>query len=514
MKRLRAVLFLLCLAGIATTLSSCGKAGGEMAAELVVEREAAAALASRESGVLSAKAFPGEKAPVLPGRLGGEVRPALPGEHYPESRLILPESPSVRPGQFGLGSPQIPEQFLPPQLRGSIEIPGGGPRDVFGRPLYRGPGMYGPRDAFGRPLYGEPDLYGPRDVFGRPMYGSRVVIAGNVPVQTVPRAPTAAESRAALGKFARDLGQVEAMAGKKDWGNLGRLVHGDLQQAGLPAELRQSIAGVESEGRLLQQLTGLDEQLAAGKAPRLSEADLKNLPPSVGKAVDDLDRAVRLKAALGEEWPQNPDVARLQKDLATYAAVTRDETETARLARALADKAARSGDTRAARELLRDLERTGPAGPGSPGAGNSPSSGAFVGPVPEAPGGASAAPRQSAREGLPPLEEEVKATASQARQRATEQVRDQIEVTSHRLHLALHLIQDYRRRADQLSREKDGDGKNEPGADEKPEEAVARALKRPLTPQDRILLQGMQHKGMKTPAIVAKFRELEATADK
>jgi hypothetical protein len=92
-------------------------------------------------------------------------------------------------------------------------------------------------------------------------------------------------------------------------------------------------------------------------------------------------------------------------------------------------------------------------------------------------------------------------------------VSDDIEVSSHQLHLHLLRVQDYYRRAEQIAKEKEEDKTNAPAADEKPEEAVARVLKRPLTPTDRVLLQGMLAKGMKTPAIVAQFRQLEG-ADK
>jgi hypothetical protein len=268
-------------------------------------------------------------------------------------------------------------------------------------------------------------------------------------------------------------------------------------------------------------LTGIDVQFSAGQLPALSADELKALPPSLGKALEDLASVERLKAALGKKWPGKPDVARLERDLATYAPLG-GPSEAARLQQALAAKATREGYAEAAWKLLspdatlRDIVKEAP---GDGASNKPPSSENFAGAVPEPPSGTSAAPRQSATEGLPPFEEEVEAkveaTARQTRQRTKRQVGDETEVASHQLHVLLQQVADYRRRAEQLARENAEDKKkDEPPPDDKPEEAVARALNRRLTPQDRILLQGMLNKGMKTPAIVAQFREMEATADK
>jgi chemotaxis protein histidine kinase CheA len=290
------------------------------------------------------------------------------------------------------------------------------------------------------------------------------------PVRVAPRQPTPAETRDALRKFATDLKQIETLASKKDWGNLRQHVQWKFprqQQQRLPPDLRQALEGVQEQSQRLQTLTSLDQQLTADKTPSLSEADRNILSPDARKAVDELNN---LKGR------------------------------------------------------LRDLEKTPSAnGTEPPQGGKSSSPAPFDGVVPEAPGGAAAAPRQSAREGLPPIKEQVDAAAKKARQRAQEQVHDQIEVASSLLEHHLHLVGEFARRADQLSQEtdenrkkqqRDENRKKQRGLDENPDEAVAKALKRPLTPQDRILLQGMKNKGMNTAEIVAQFRDLETEQSK
>jgi predicted component of type VI protein secretion system len=369
--------------------------------------------------------------------------------------------------------------------------------------------LYGPRDVFGRPLGGFGDPYGPRDVFGRPIGRAGAIVIVEPP-RVVSRPPTPKETRAMYGKLADDFKQLGPIMEKKEYGTLSQHAQRLSAQYALPAEARQTIEGVSDQARRLQVLTNLDAQLAASKLPNLSPDQTQTLSPSVRKAVDEWAGVARLKEALSGKWSVKPDATQLKQDLATYTAVTRDGAEAMRLREALALKASREGYAETAQQLTRDIQKVTPPDSGT---GKPPSSDRPGMLVPEAPGGPSAAPRESPTEGLPPLEKKVEATAEDARQRATKQVSDEIEVVSHRLHLHLVRVEEFYRRAEQLAHEKDEDKKNAPAADDKPEEAVASALKRPLTPTDRVLLQGMLAKGMKTPAIVAQFRELEA-ADK
>jgi hypothetical protein len=333
--------------------------------------------------------------------------------------------------------------------------------------------------------------------------------------------PAQQESRARLDKLADNLEQTEVLASQKEWGSLRLHVQKNFGHVALQQDLRQVLDEVEVKGGRLQTLTELDELLATGKSPHLSEAELSTLPLPVRKELKDLDSLESLKRNLVQKWLHKPNPVEIEQELAIFSLTSRDANETARLRATLASKARNEGYSEVAEQLspagrVRDMETVPPrVDPTTPGAGQPSSPDHFAGVVPEAQGGAAAAPRQSAREGLPPLEEEVKTeekvetAVRQARQRSTRQVRDQIEVASHQLALHLHRVHEY---AQGVKRQSQGQENLKKG--EKPENAVARALKRPLTPQDRILLRGMLNKSMTTPQIVAQFCELEAAESK
>jgi hypothetical protein len=334
------------------------------------------------------------------------------------------------------------------------------------------------------------------------------------PAQPAPRAPTPAETRTFLGKLGGEFKQAHTLASSKKWDALAKHAQSKLLRLKLPAEARQTIEALPAEGRRLDALTKVEAQLAAGKSLHLSEAEVRTLPSPVKKAVDEVTSMERLQAALTGKWGQKPDVAQLEQDLAAFAAVTKDAALTARLQGALASRAARAGHPEVAQKLLppspkaRDITKVAPGE--NSGTGKQPPKSDFRGVTPEPPQGTHAAQKQSAREGLPPLKEKVAGAAKQARRRATATVRDQMDVASHHLHLYQHRLLQYSQNATRLSQEKDEDRKKEAGRPEKLDEMLARILKRKLTAQDRILLQGMLNKGMKRAEIAAQFRELEA----
>jgi hypothetical protein len=344
---------------------------------------------------------------------------------------------------------------------------------------------------------------------------------GPAPLAAAPGDLPSAEQRA-LGKLSDDLQVVDSLASKKEWGNLHQHIERAFpQQQRLPGELRAAIDGVEARGEQLRMLNGLDEQLASGKTPILSEVEEKSLPQPLREALGELSSLERLKADLSAKWVRKPDLSRLKSDLAIFAAATGDSAKGRQLQDALAAKAFHEDYTDEAEKLLpsgrslRDLEKSLPTeGIGGSAADKAPSANRFDGFAPEPPSGTAAGPRHSAKEGLPRLEEELKTDANKARQRARKLSRDQIEVASHQLSIHLHVIQDYGQRADQLSKKKDEDRKTPPGHAGNLESAIAKALKRPLTPQDRILLKGMQNRGMNPAQIVAQFRDLETAASK
>lgn len=431
---------------------------------------------------------------------------------------VVPPNPLVPPGGLAGGPTFTPNV---PRFPGPTTIPGPGvPYGPYG------PGMRGPRmpyddlvipgrtDPFGRRLPGTDPFAPPFARGGFPgASGPRILI---VP-EAAPRAATAAEARAALGKLARDLDEVHALATRKDWTTLGQRVRQELHRPDLPAELRLAVDALEPKGRQLEALTQLEAHVAAGKPIQLAALEAASLPAPARKAVEEAVCLERIQVSLTERWTRGADLARLEQDLTAFAVASRDAALTTRLRIDLARKAVLEGHPEAARKLLppghaadelalRDLRPAGPmehfVGPPAPPIRP-------FGLAPEAPPGTRAVPHESARAGLPPLREEVAAAAKQARQRAAEQVRDQIDVTSHHLHLNLHQIHHFSRNAERLAREKDEDRK--PGAgDGKPEEAVARILKRELTPTERILMQGMLSRGKQPAETAASLRELEA----
>jgi len=326
-----------------------------------------------------------------------------------------------------------------------------------------------------------------------------------------------AETRAAFNKLSGDLDAVQTLAQKKDWEGLGQHLQQKLPRSQFPGEVGKTLDLLDHDRKLILALSSLDEQLSRQKLLILADATLNDLPSPVRKAVAEAADLEGLETALAEKWPQQPDLGQLERRLATYAAGAKNPGEIESVRLALAKKADAEGYAETARKLLperkplRDLEKVPPVdGTSQSGVGKNPPS-EVAGVVPEAGQGVAAAPRQTAGEGLPPLER-VKEASKQARQRAADRVHDELEVASHHLHLHLHTIHDYSTRAKELAEGKDD--QNRPGSNEKPEAAVAKALGRPLTATDRLLLQGMQNRGMKTAEIVAKFRELEADGSK
>jgi hypothetical protein len=313
------------------------------------------------------------------------------------------------------------------------------------------------------------------------------------------------EKRQVYKVFSDNLKQAAVEAKRADWPSYARYVRTEIRDVSLelPAEMRQTIEAVPKQGRQLDVLKKLDAQLSGGKSLNLSRDEVSLLPSPITKAVEQVASLERLRQALTGTWHQAPNAIQLEQDLAAFAAATHEPSRVHQVRLALASRATQEGHGEVAQRLVRDLKPAvsqevpsahGTSKPASPlGAGAA---------IPESPSGASPAPKHGAREGLPPLEEEVASTAENSRRRAQEQVRDQISDCTYHLDLHVHRLLEFSQDAERQSQENDEDGNTE--------EMVARILKRKLTAQDRILLEGMLSKGMKRAEIAAKFRELEA----
>jgi hypothetical protein len=324
----------------------------------------------------------------------------------------------------------------------------------------------------------------------------------------------------ALNKLAEDLNEVDRLGAQKDWKGLENHIDRTLRPLNLSDELRKPINELAKTGRQLNQLKKLEVQFATDTIIHLAGPEAAELPPSLRQALADLEDIGALETLLTGSWQKAPDESVLQKGVKAFRRLSNDPALTMQLQGSLASRAEQAGHRELARRLLppgrpleefapvRDMKAVGSAQKVGTSGGGTGSAAPGLGPAPEAPPGMRSGPKEAAGAGLPSLEKEVRVKTNQARQRVRDLIREQVEGQSHHVRTSLHQIDQIRRGVLHLGDNKD----KEEDREEDVEAAVARAIHRPLTPSERILIKGMRAKGKKTSEMAAILRELEAPA--
>jgi hypothetical protein len=284
--------------------------------------------------------------------------------------------------------------------------------------------------------------------------------------------------------------QIHTLGVKNQWDGARKLIQGGLRGNEFPDRLRHTFKTLDGHARRLNSLENI-------------------------------------KQAIGQSWKRPPDVPRLRQDLAGLLDGTGDAALATRTQRFLALKAAWEGHPKAALELLppratgednptllRDLKALvmgeGKAAPQAAGKAAGEMSGSRIPtdiPIPDpGPGGVRPAVKGSARAGLPPLDK-AKASSKKPFRELKEVIREQIEIQRQGMEVHLHILQDYSRKARELSRDKD-----KTTSQAQPAPTVKKLLGRDLTPAERVLMTQMHRRG-KTPAqMAAILRRLKPTA--
>jgi hypothetical protein len=349
---------------------------------------------------------------------------------------------------------------------------------------------------------GLPNVENPKIPLGRPALGElpEIVAAPGARIRpTLPEAvlppPAGAEPQSVLERVAGRLEEVQQLGTHGEWGRLSGPAGEVLRTPGLPQGLRQPMAELQRTARQLELLTRLQAALESPRALDLAGVDPSSLPEPVQNVLRGLRGVEDLRAALAQPWRQAPDVNALNRDLADVFAVTENGPQVSRWREALAQRATQARHAEAATRL-RDLKAA--ACPGVPGGEAGGTDAPRPGPglqQPESPAAGVRAPvRGSVGEGL---EEDVAGTAKRLRTQAREKVSEQAAAGREQAQSYLHSIHHFSEAARRHSRQEDSKSDKDG-----PEAQVARALGRPLTAGERILVGRLCAQG-RTPAEVA-----------
>jgi hypothetical protein len=267
----------------------------------------------------------------------------------------------------------------------------------------------------------------------------------------------------------------------------------------MPAEAPQaSAAELQTRARVLSDLTKLQNALEALAPLAVSGADVGTLPAPLREKIDGLRSLEELQSFLAKGWRAPPEADALPKHLVNILKATNDAARVTRWQQELAARASQEGHPEVAKKL-RDMKLAAAEGE----AMNRP----FPGLVPEGPA-QSVKPgiKEPVGAGLPPLEEDVAATAQRVRTQISNTV-GEIRV-KYASPAAWHPVQSRQLAAGvrEPARHKDD------RAEDEPERAVAGILGRSLTPAERSLVSAMSARGKKPADIATVLRGLELPA--